>query len=150
MNLLIRKMALDDLEQVTAIDQLSFSLPWPPRSFQFEVTDNPASRNWVAEMEGQTVGLLVAWLIVDEIHIATFAVHPNFRRQKIGEQLLAHALKSASAEGALKSFLEVRASNHAAREMYRKFGYLEDGIRKGYYKDNGEDAILMTLERIRL
>ncbi|MCC7117891.1 MAG: ribosomal protein S18-alanine N-acetyltransferase [Anaerolineales bacterium] len=150
MNLIVRKMTLDDLEQVVAIDQASFSLPWPPRSFRFEVTENPASRNWVAEANSQIVGLLVGWLIVDELHIATLAVHPNFRRQGVGEKLLVQALQSAGVEGAVKSFLEVRASNQPARALYQKFGYVEDGVRKGYYKDNQEDAILMTLERINV
>jgi [ribosomal protein S18]-alanine N-acetyltransferase len=140
----IRKMTLDDLEQVVAIDQVSFSLPWPPRSFQFELTDNPASRCWVAELDGRVVGMLVGWFIVDEIHIATIATHPDFRKQGIGEKLLAFALQSAKDEGAASSFLEVRESNTAALELYRKFGYVEDGRREGYYKDNDEAAILMS------
>lgn len=140
----IRKMTLDDLEQVVAIDQVSFSLPWPPRSFHFELTDNPASRCWVAELGGRIVGMLVGWYIVDEIHIATIATHPDFRKQGIGKKLLSFALQSARDEGAVSSFLEVRESNTAAMEMYRKFGYVEDGRRTGYYKDNNEDAILMS------
>ncbi len=86
MSYVIRKMTLDDLEQVVAIDQVSFSLPWPARSFQFELTDNPASRCWVADVDGRIVGMVVAWLIVDEIHIATIATHPDFRRQGIGKE----------------------------------------------------------------
>jgi [ribosomal protein S18]-alanine N-acetyltransferase len=140
----IRKMTLDDLEQVVAIDQVSFSLPWPPRSFQFELTDNPASRCWVAELDARVVGMLVGWFIVDEIHIATIATHPDFRKQGIGEKLLAFALQSAKDEGAISSFLEVRESNTVALELYRKFGYIEDGRREGYYKDNDEAAILMS------
>jgi len=80
----IRKMTLDDLPQVIAIDQVSFSLPWPERSFRFEITDNPASRCWVIEGEGgRIIGMLVLWLIVDEAHIATIAVHADYRRQGI-------------------------------------------------------------------
>lgn len=140
----IRKMTPDDLEQVVVIDQSSFSLPWPPRSFQFELTDNPASRCWVADLNGRVVGMLVGWLVVDEIHIATIATHPDFRKQGIGKKLLAFALQSAKEEGAISSFLEVRESNIVALEMYQKFGYVEDGRREGYYKDNGEAAILMS------
>jgi len=146
----IRKMTLDDLEQVVAIDQGSFSLPWPPRSFQFELTDNPASRCLVADLDGHVVGMAVAWLIVDEIHIATIATHPDFRKQGIGEKLLSFILQSARDEGALTSFLEVREGNDAALKMYHKFGYIESGRRKGYYKDNDEDAILMTLELLNV
>ena len=145
MSFIIRKMTLDDLEQVIAIDQVSFSLPWPPRSFQFELTDNPASRSWVAEVDVRVAAMLVAWLIVDEIHIATIATHPDFRGQGIGEKLLSFTLQSAKDEGAVTSFLEVREGNSAALMMYHKFGYVESGRREGYYKDNGEDAILMTL-----
>jgi ribosomal-protein-alanine N-acetyltransferase len=148
MNVLIRRMELRDIMQVVAIDVDSFSMPWPPRSYQFELTDNPASRSWVAEIEGQVVGMLVAWMIVDEIHIATLATHKDFRRQGIAAKLLVHALQAAKAEGALTSFLEVREGNQAARQMYNKFHYVEVGRRKGYYKDNGEDAILMSLDRI--
>ncbi len=145
MSFIFRKMTLADLAQVVAIDQVSFSLPWPQRSFQFELTDNPASRCWVAELDGRVVAMLVGWLIVDELHVATIATHPDFRRQGIGRDLLAHGLRAAKAEGALTSFLEVRESNLTALEMYRKFGYVESGRREHYYNDNGEAAILMTL-----
>jgi ribosomal-protein-alanine N-acetyltransferase len=145
MSVILRKMTLDDVEQVIAIDQMSFSLPWPISSFRFELTENLASRCWVADLDGRVVGMVVAWLIVDEIHVATIAIHPDFRKQGIGEKLLSFTLQSAKDEGALTSFLEVREGNTAAIMMYRKFGYVESGRREGYYKDNGEDAILMTL-----
>ncbi len=148
MSMLIRKMTSGDLKRVLEIDKISFSLPWPERSFQFEVENNPASRSWVAALDLQVVGMVVAWFIVDEIHIATIATHPDFRRQGIGEKLLLHTLKAAKDEGAITSLLEVREGNLAAQAMYRKFGYVEDGRRKGYYKDNGEDAILMSLKNI--
>ena len=148
MSCIIRRMTLDDFEQVVAIDQASFSLPWPARSFHFELTDNPASRCWVADLEGRVVCMAVAWLIVDEIHIATFATHPDYRQRGIGKKLLLHTLRSAKDEGAIASFLEVRESNDAALEMYRKFGYVESGRREGYYKDNNEAAILMKLDRL--
>ena len=150
MNFMIRKMTLDDIEQVIAIDRLSFSLPWPERSFRFELTDNPASRCWVAEVDGKIAGMIVVWLIVNEVHVATIATHPDFRRQGIAKNLLSHALQHLSTEGAQSSFLEVRASNLAAQEMYRKFGYEESGVRRRYYRDNDEDAILMTLSGIQV
>jgi len=141
----IRRMTLEDLPAVISLDKLSFSLPWPERSFRFELTENSASRCWVAEMDGKIVGMIVAWLLVDEAHIATIATHPDHRGQGIARNLLMYALRYMSKEGAVTSFLEVRESNIPAQEMYRKFGYEEVGRRKRYYKDTNEDAILMTL-----
>jgi ribosomal-protein-alanine N-acetyltransferase len=144
----IRKMTVEDVPAVVDLDQKSFSLPWPERSFRFEVTGNPASRCWVAEVDEKIVGMIVVWLIVDEAHVATIATHPDFRRQGIGQRLLAHALRHLVEEGAQSSFLEVRESNLAAQEMYRKFGYEATGRRRRYYRDNDEDAILMTLDSL--
>lgn len=147
----IRKMTLDDLNQVVEIDRASFSLPWPERSFRFELTDNPAARCWVSEAEdGRVIAMLVLWLIVDEAHIATIATAPEYRRRGIAEQLMVYALKSAMDEGAKSAFLEVRESNMAAQAMYRKYGFVETGRRPHYYKDNDEDALLMTLEHLSL
>ena len=118
------------------------------RSFRFEITDNQVSRGWVAEVDGKIAAMLVLWFIVDEAHIATIAVHPDFRRQGLGEQILLHALRAARAEGASRAFLEVRAGNIAAQAMYKKYGFYVAGVRPGYYKDNNEDAILMNLENL--
>jgi [ribosomal protein S18]-alanine N-acetyltransferase len=148
MNLTIRKMTVEDVQAVVDLDQKSFSLPWPERSFRFELTDNPASRCWVADVDGSLVGMIVVWLIVDEAHVATLATHPDYRRQGIGRRLLAHALLHMIPDGARSSFLEVRESNLAAQEMYRKFGYEVTGRRRRYYRDNDEDAILMNLDSL--
>ena len=145
MNLLIRRMKLEDVPAVHEIDMLSFSLPWPERSFRYEVTENPVSRAWVTEMDGRIAAMLVLWFVIDEAHIATIATHPHFRRQGIGEKLLIAALIAVREEGAHRAFLEVRASNMAAQTMYKKYGFVEDGRRLRYYKDNFEDAILMSL-----
>ena len=149
MNFHIRRMAVEDVPAVTQLDRISFTLPWTERSFHFEVTSNPASRCWVAESGGVLAGVVVAWLLVDEVHIATIATHPDFRRQGIAQALLAHVLKLGAEEGAISSFQEVRESNSAAQALYRKFGYEETGRRLRYYKDNGENAILMTLENLQ-
>ena len=148
MNLILRKMTVDDVSAVVDLDQKSFSLPWPERSFRFELTDNPAARCWVAELDGNVVGMIVVWLIVDEAHVATIATHPNYRRQGIGKRLLAHALRHLIQDGERSSFLEVRESNIAAQEMYLKFGYEATGRRRHYYRDNDEDAILMNLDSL--
>jgi ribosomal-protein-alanine N-acetyltransferase len=145
MSVIYRRMVLDDLPVVHAIDSLSFSLPWSERSFRFELTENPTSRGWVAEVDGQVVGMLILWLVEDEAHIATIATHPDQRRSGIGEGLLRTALRAAFQQGARRAFLEVRASNLAAQTLYQKYQFSIDGVRRGYYKDNMEDAILMSL-----
>ena len=132
---------------VAQIDRMSFSLPWPEHSFHYEVADNRAARCFVAETGDKRVAaMIVSWIVVDELHIATIATHPEFRRQGIGALILTEALKDATAAGVRRAFLEVRESNEAAQAMYRKFGFEITGRRPRYYKDNGEDAILMTLE----
>ena len=146
MNCLIRRMKLEDVPAIHEIDTLSFTLPWSERSFRYEVTENLVSRGWVVEVDGRITAMLVLWLIVDEAHIATLAVHPNFRRQGFGEKILIHALRAAQAEGARRAFLEVRAGNTAAQSMYKKYGFEVAGVRPRYYRDNNEDAFLMNLE----
>ena len=148
MSLVFRRMAVADVPAAHQIDLLSFSLPWPERSMRYEVTDNPAARCWVAELDGHVVGVLILWVIVDEVHIATVATHPDFRRQGIAKGLLVEALREAHNEGAKAALLEVRAGNEAALKMYETFGFEAVGRRERYYKDNFEDAILMTLSRM--
>ena len=150
----IRKMELPDIDRVVQIDHISFSLPWPRNSFIFELTNNEASRAWVAEMQpaggaSPIVGMIVTWLIVDELHIATLATDPAYRQHRIALKLMVHSLCSGAQEGALKSYLEVRRGNLAARGLYQKLGYAEDGVRLRYYQDNHEDAILMSLQTIK-
>jgi len=145
----IRKMTEEDVPAVVAIDQISFSLPWPERSFAYEVMGNPVARCWVAETDDKRIAaMLVLWLIIDEAHVATLATHPDFRQQGIGAQILTAALKDAAEAGATHTLLEVREKNEAALNMYRKFGFEVAGRRPRYYKDNGEDAILMTLHNL--
>jgi [ribosomal protein S18]-alanine N-acetyltransferase len=146
-------MELDDLGQVQEIDRLSFSIPWPPSSYRFEIRENPGSILWVAEAnqlsgEKAVVGMIVVWMILDEAHIATIAVHPDYRGRRIGRGLLAVALKEAIEKGAVESTLEVRANNLVAQAVYREFGYKVTGRRPRYYKDNQEDAVLMTLHTL--
>ena len=146
MNWQIRRMQVEDVPAVHEIDHLSFSLPWPERAFRYEVGSNPIARCWVAEQEGRIVAMLVLWMIIDEAHVATIATHPDLRRQGIGEELLLTALAAARDEGAVRAFLEVRAGNAGAQALYRKYGFVDDGVRPRYYKDNNEDALLMSLD----
>jgi [ribosomal protein S18]-alanine N-acetyltransferase len=142
--MLIRAMTAADLPAVAELDQLSFSQPWPPQAFVTEL-GNPNARCWVAESDSRVAGALVIWRVLDEAHIATIATHPDFRRRGIGRDLLKAGMDSAYAEGARIYHLEVRAGNMAAIKLYEEFGYEVVGRRPKYYKDNGEDALLMTL-----
>ena len=149
MKITIRKMTVEDVPEVARIDRLSFTLPWPEHAFHYEVSDNGAARCLVAETDDKRLAaMVVSWIIIDELHIATIATHPEFRRQGIGARILTAALEEASEAGVKRAFLEVRAGNEAAQDMYHKFGFEESGRRVRYYKDNGEDAILMTLESL--
>lgn len=152
---LIRPMRVEDVSQVIAIDHASFSLPWPESAFLYEIKQNPSSQSWVAEVTldppansqpaSKIAGMVVTWFILDEAHIATLAVHPGYRRLGIGRKLLVTALQAAIRKGMVQATLEVRASNWAAQELYRAYKFEEVGRRKKYYKDNNEDALIMTL-----
>jgi ribosomal-protein-alanine N-acetyltransferase len=148
--LILREMTLADLDQVEAIDQVSFPTPWPKQAFHFELTQNQNALCWVAELaepghQPVLVAAIVVWLILDEAHVSTLAVHPRYRQRGIAQRLLAKVLLACAHAGAVQAYLEVRANNHAAQSLYRKFGFDAVGIRKGYYQDTGEDAVLMTL-----
>lgn len=149
----IRSMAAEDLEQVHALDQRSFPTPWPLRSFQFELHKNEAAYLWVAEAENENrskevVGVIVVWFLIDLAHIATLAVDEGHRRSKIATRLICTALTHLVAQGAESATLEVRESNIAAQRLYRRLGFQLVGRRPAYYKDNNEDAILMTLHTL--
>lgn len=149
----IRAMRSDDLEQVVAIDRLSFSMPWPIHSYRYELFENPLSLLWVAEVarpgeQPRLVGMVVVWLIMDEAHIATLAVHPDARGQGIAQQMLRVALDEAIRRGMRSATLEVRANNAIAQHLYSRFGFQVVGRRPRYYRDNDEDALIMTASRL--
>lgn len=152
--IIIRKMTEADLEAVHALETLCFPTPWTLKSFRYELEKNAAARMWVAvlpdtaDQPGRIVGMIVVWLLIDLTHIATIAVHPDLRRQGIANKMICTALSHTMAEGAESATLEVRASNSAAQHLYRRFGFQLVGRRPGYYQDNGEDAILMTLHHL--
>jgi ribosomal-protein-alanine N-acetyltransferase len=147
----IRQMQAADLEQVRAIDRISFSLPWPERAYEIELRENQNSIPLVAEKtvpggEALVVGVVVAWMVLDEVHIATISVHPEQRGQGISRALLARAIEEGIQRGAILATLEVRAGNHAAKALYQSFGFKVVGDRPRYYQDNQEDALIMTVD----
>lgn len=146
----LRPMTLADLDQVEAIDRASFSTPWPRDAFLYELKRNRSSICWVAEWinpDGVSVlvGSIVIWLVLDEAHIGTLAVKPGYRLRGISQYLLTGALLECIRRGSKQAMLEVRAGNEAAQQLYQKFGFEQVGLRRDYYKDTHEDAVLMTL-----
>ena len=146
----IRPMKSEDLAQVQTIDRLSFSMPWPSSAYEYELYENPLSLLWVAEAhmpEGEdiVVGMVVVWLIVDEAHIATIAVLPEYRGQGIARCLLVTALQAVIRRNFRIATLEVRSGNLAAQNLYSRFGFATVGFRPQYYRDNNEDALIMTV-----
>ena len=145
----IRRMRIEDLPQVIEIDRASFPMPWSDRTYRYELTRNQAAELFVAEREGTIVGYIGTWQIIDECHISTLAVDSSYRRQGIAKSLIEYALRRAVAKGISTATLEVRVTNGAAIDLYRKFEFEITGRRKSYYRDNGEDAYIMTAEKIR-
>lgn len=147
---IIRRMKAEDIHRVWEIDVQSFSLPWTESSFRYDYFINKNSRMWVVEAiddagNPQVIGSMVAWLIIDEVHLGTIAVDPDFRKRGIGESLIRTLLQEMADEDAVRVELEVRKSNNAALSLYQKFEFVIEGERKNYYSDNHEDAILMGL-----
>ena len=145
----IREMRIDDIEQVSEIDRLSFSLPWPKSAYKFEILENECSYCWVAEINeserpAKIIGMIIIWLISNDAHIATLATHPKFRRFGIAKELLRKVLLDVIEKGAQIATLEVRKRNTAAQDLYAKFGFKTVGMRWHYYADNQEDAIQMA------
>ena len=146
MILRIEPMRMEDLPAVHAIERASFDAPWPPEAYQHDLETNRLAQYLVARVGDEIAAYGGMWLMVDEGHIITFAVHPDWRRQHIGERLLLAFLDLAAERGAHEATLEVRLSNLPARRLYEKFGFRPVGLRPRYYSDNGEDALIMTTE----
>lgn len=140
----IEPMQLADLPGIHAIEQASFSAPWPANAYRSELESNRLANYLVAKVDDDLVGYGGMWLMVDEAHITTFAIDPAWRRQHIGERLLLEFVDVAIARFAREMTLEVRLSNLPARRLYEKFGFRPVGVRPRYYSDDGEDALIMT------
>lgn len=142
-SIIFRDMKPEDIAQVVAIEQVSFAIPWTFETFEREMTNNEYARYTVMEEDGTIIGYCGMWLILDESHITNIAILPEYRGRKLGEALLNEVIEKAKKLGAHSMTLEVRVSNEAAQKLYRKFGFLNGGIRKRYYTDNYEDALVM-------
>jgi [ribosomal protein S18]-alanine N-acetyltransferase len=142
--LVVEPMRLRDVGAVLEIERLSFSAPWPAFAFEQELTANRLAHYRVARLADRVVAFGGIWLMVDEAHITTFGVHPEFRRTGIGRRLLLELVAVALELGSARMTLEVRVSNAPAQALYRSFGFTVSGRRIAYYSDDGEDALVMT------
>lgn len=131
-----------DLEAVSRIDRRCFPTPWLPDSYLTELS-NRAACYIVARHGQEIVGYGGVWVVMAEAHITTIAVDPDWQGHKIGERMLMALLEEAILRGATHVTLEVRASNQIAQRLYRKYEFYDAAIRKSYYTNNEEDAIVM-------
>ena len=162
----VEPMGVDDVPQVMAIERESFPLPWPERAYRYELAQNQNSHyvvlrpalaltpagwqrpwKWLGRRGPRpaVLGYGGFWMIAGEAHISTLAVAPAWRRRGLGEFLLWSMLRRAASMSAFEATLEVRVSNHAAQNLYRKYGFVVVGRRRRYYQDNNEDAWIMTV-----
>lgn len=138
-----RKMTVEDLDDVIEVEIHSFATPWSREAFYNELTKNQFAHYLVAEVDEKVVGYCGVWIIVDEAHITNIALLPDYRGMKLGEALMGRIIEIARESGAIRITLEVRVSNERAQNLYRKFGFEEGALRKQYYTDNMEDALVM-------
>lgn len=138
-------MKLSDLDQIMTIEKSSFSYPWSSRFFLQEIKV-PCARSVLAVTGDRIIGYVVYWLLPGEVDIHNLAVRPDCRRRGIGRSLLLGVVRHARYQGARRVTLEVRKTNGAAQRLYESIGFVTTGIRKGYYSDDGEDALAMSLE----
>ena len=143
---IVEPMRLEDLPAVAEIERLSFTTPWPSHAYRTEIESNRLAHYRVIRDGDRVVAYAGVWLLVDEAHVTTFAVHPSWRRRHLGERLLLAVLDLAIERGAREATLEVRLSNLPARRLYEKFGFRPVGVRPHYYTDDREDALIMTTE----
>ena len=142
-NVEVFAMTIDHIDDVMIVENLSFKIPWSRDAFIEEITRNKFAIYISARIDGRVIGYAGMWKVFDEGHITNIAVHPEFRGSGVGSELVDNLIKIAQKEGITKMTLEVRKGNIAAKALYGKYGFEAGGLRKGYYSDNGEDAIIM-------
>jgi len=149
----IARMTAGDIRTVMRIEALSFSTSWPPSAFASELNDNRLAHYFVGRVGHPQHGDVVAyggiWVILEDSHITTIAVHPDWRGKKYGEEMLVYLLREAIERGASWITLEARESNKVAQNLYRKYGFTMVSTRRAYYSDNGENAVVMWAGNLR-
>lgn len=143
MDVIIRPMELKDLDGVMKIEEEAFSTPWSKEAFLTEIGKNDLAKYILAEKNGEIVGYGGIWLILDEGHITNIAVGNKYRGHGIGNILVEGLILLCQIRGIRNMTLEVRASNTVAQNLYKKYGFVDCGIRPNYYADDNEDAVIM-------
>ena len=141
-NILIEQMTSKDIDGVFEVEKNWFEHHWSKDAFKKEL-NNEVARYLVAKLDGKVVGYVGIWFVMDEGHITNVAVHSDYRERKIGDKLVDEMVKLCKENNLVAMTLEVRTSNTVAQNLYRKYGFKMAGIRKEYYSDNKEDAIIM-------
>ena len=144
----IRPMTVDDVDGVMAVELESFQVPWSRASFEEELRVNRLARYIVADDSGEIVGYAGTWLVINEAHVTNVAVSARHRRQGIGRLLMCRLMALALENGMESMTLEVRVSNAAARNLYQQLGFVEAGIRRNYYTETKEDALILWREKL--
>lgn len=142
------EMSLEHLDQVLEIEKVSFPTPWSHRAFKGELLQNDFAHYTVAIYNEAVIGYGGMWIVLDEAHITNVAVRPDLRGRNIGKALMLEIIRQAVVRGVNSMTLEVRPSNSAARRLYQVLGFQERGLRKRYYSDTNEDAIIMWKENL--
>ena len=145
--MIIRRMTMADVDGVAAVEAATFPTPWSRDAFQSEMK-NVAARYLIAEKDGKVIGYAGSWIILDESHITNIAVLEAERGQGIGRKLTHGLMQYLSNLGAAYATLEVRKSNEVAQNLYKSLGFIKLGVRKRYYEDNGEDALIMVCDHM--
>lgn len=140
-----RPMTIADLDEVMLIERTSFPFPWSVGFFRQEL-QVACARSILVEVNGKIIGYVLFWVLPGAIDVHNIAVHVDYRRRGIAALLLRKVVDEAKRRSIVRVLLEVRKSNVPAQKLYEKSGFLTTGIRKGYYSDNGEDALAMTLD----
>jgi ribosomal-protein-alanine N-acetyltransferase len=140
-----------EIDAVLAIEEASFTNPWTREMYLAELQNEGVSFFYLArDPDRRTIGFCTVWRVLDELHINNLAVLPAYRRAGIGSALLTHVLDEGARMGAKRATLEVRRSNEAARQLYERFGFSIVGVRKGYYSNPIEDALVLWREDLAL
>ncbi len=142
----LRALRSTDIDAVLAIERACYPTPWTAAHFRHEIESHPFASCWAAERDGKLVAYACTWIVDGALHINNIATDPAWRRRGYAARLLRAVLADAAARGCDRATLEVRPSNEPAKKLYERLGFRREGMRRGYYVDTAEDALLLGRE----